>query len=862
MHTLLQDLRYALRMCRKNSGFTFVVITTLALGIGANTAIFSLLDTAIFRSLPIPEAERLTIFKWTARNSPDTKGYYRFMPCPPTSAPAITSKTQADPDSAGEHGCSFSYPLFQQFRSLSDAFSGVAAITGEIGLNLRGNGPVSFVIGEVVTGNFFDTVGVPAALGRLLTSADDAPAAPPVAILGYGYWQRAFAGDPNIRGKTIWLNDLPVTIVGVASKTFPSIDPTRSRDVWVPLSLQQQLGKDMYGSINGDHPSVGAGEKVLWLYIVARLKPGVPLAAAQANAQSVFANDVLSESTALFKAKDDPRLVLMPAPQGIVGLHDRFSQSLSILMVAVGAVLLIACANVAGLMLARSAARQKEMAVRLVLGAGRVRIARQVLTESILLSLAGGAAGILLAYWSVRSLVALMSRGGMWPSHIQVALDTPVLLFTAAVALLTGILFGLAPALRGMRVDLTPALKESTAFFAASGSQTRRWGLGDVLVAAQVALSLVVLTGAVLLLRTLENLKNINPGFDTTNVLLFYINPEINGYTDQQTHTLYSELQQRLSALPGVLGITYSYDALLSGNSWITSFYVEGEAAKPQHVSLGLQVGPGFFEAMHIPLLSGRTLSPQDFTVGPDSTWDPVVINQSFAQQFFRDQNPIGKHLTGFRADGAVHEIVGVVADAKYRALRSELAPTLYVAQRGGAARFDVRTKANPLALVPAIRAAVSQLDDNLPVSGVTTQSEQIERSMFQERLMTRLSALFGGLSLTLACVGLYGLLSYEVTRRTREIGVRLALGAQPGNILRLVVLHGMSLSTLGSVIGIAAALGLTRYLGSLLYGVHPNDPLTFAAVAILVAIVALAACVIPSRRAMRVEPITALREE
>jgi predicted permease len=501
------------------------------------------------------------------------------------------------------------------------------------------------------------------------------------------------------------------------------------------------------------------------------------------------------------------------------------------------------------------------MAVRLALGAGRMRIARQVLTESILISCAGGAAGILLAYWSVRSLVALMSRGGMWPSHIQVTLDTPILLFTAAVSVLTGILFGLAPALRGMRVDLTPALKEHTALFAAAGSQSRRWGLGDLLVTVQVALSLVVLTGAVLLLRTLENLKNINPGFDTRNVLVFYVDPTLNGYTGAQTYTLYSELQQRLAALPGVLSVTYSMDALLSGNWWTSSFYIEGEAGKPQHITEGLKVGPGFFEAMHIPLLAGRTLNPQDFALPPDSKWNPAVINESFARQFFKDQNPIGRHLTGI-GNGETDEVVGVVGDAKYRALRNELAPTLYVVQRSGATRFSVRTEANPLAIVPAIRAAVSQLDDNLPVSGVTTQSEQIERSIFQERLMTRLSALFGVLSLALACVGLYGLLSYEVIRRTREIGIRLALGAQPSRILRLIVLHGMSLSTLGSMIGILAALGLTRYLGSLLYGVHPNDPLTFAAVAVLVALVALAACVIPSRRAMRVEPITALREE
>jgi predicted permease len=862
VQTLWQDLRFGLRMLRKSPAFTAVAVLTLALGIGANTAVFSLVDAVLLRSLPVHDPQNLLVFKWTARHSPDTSGSYDYMPCPPINPGKPTARENPTADESPEHGCSFSYPLFREYQSLQGVFSDVAALGGDVGMDVRGNGPASIVRGELVSGGFFDTVGVRPTIGRALERSDDRPEARPVAVLGYGYWQSAFGGDPSVLGRTIWLNNVPVTIVGVAAKTFPGLDPASSRQMWAPLSLQGQLGKNLSGNTSGAGPSLQAGDNNWWLYVVARLKSGISLVQAQAAADVLFRNHVLHEDKPLFKADDGPRVVLMRAPAAISSLREQFSQPLAILMVAVIIVLLIACANVGGLMLARSAVRQREMALRLALGAGRARIARQLLTESVLLSVVGGAFGILLAYWSVQSVVALMSRGGLWPSHLTVDLDLRVLSFTAGASVLAGALFGLVPALRGIRVDLTPALKENAGVLLTGGVRRRWLNLGDGLVVAQVGLSVMVLAGAALLVRTLENLENIDLGFDTRNILLFRVDPTLNGYTDARVRTLYSEMQERISALPGVLSATYSFDPLLSGNAWGASFRIEGETLTSPDITLGLLVGPRFFETMHIPILAGRPFSAQDFALAPQSTFSPIVINEEFVRRFFKDQRPLGRHITGLAPDGKMAEVVGVARDAKYARLRGELVPVAYVPQTHGSTTFEVRTMADPGTLIPTVRTVVSELDDNLPIFDIGTQSEVIDRSLYEARLIARLSSLFAALSLTLACVGLYGLLSYETTRRTREIGVRVAMGARPRDILRSVVGHGLGLTALGVVTGIAAALGITRYLGSFLYGVKPSDPSTFAAVAMLLAAVALAASYFPARRAMHVDPMVALRHE
>ncbi len=858
LHSVLSDSRYALRQLRKSPAFTTVIILTLALGIGANSAIFTLVDAALLRSLPVRDPQNLFVLKWTAHNSPNIRGYYDYMLCPPTEKGKPTSRISPITDEGGKHGCSFSYPMFQQYRSLHDVFSQVAALGEDIQMDLRGNGPASIVRGELVSGDYFQTVGVETALGRTILPSDDIPGAPPVAVLGYAYWQSAFARDPTVVGKTIWLDNLPVTIVGVAAKGFPGLDPAESHDMWLPVALQETLGKDLNGNIAEDGPSIRAGDDNWWVYIVARLKPAVSPEQARSAADVLFQNDLRQQAKPLFKPNDSPRITLMRSPEAIAGLRDRFSGPLTILMAIVAIVLLIACANVAGLMLARSASRQKELAVRLALGASRSRIARQLLTESVLLSLAGGTCGIFLAYWSVRSVVALMSQGGLWPSHLPVHLDLRILLFTAFASILTGILFGLAPALRATRVDLTPALKQCSATSFSDGPRRRWLNLGGSLVIAQVTLSILVLTGAGLLVRTLQNLKSIDPGFDTRNLLIFRINPTLNGYDDVRTRSLYSELQDRLAALPAVQSVSYSFDPLLSGNAWGQSVQVEGQT----QITQAMLVGPNFFENLHIPILAGRSLTAADFSPPPDSTFTPIVVNQEFVHRFFKNLNPVGRNIGGMEDHGAKSVIVGIVADAKNKTWRSEFWPMVYLPQLHGSTTFQVRTTAAPTTIVPAVRSVVSQLDENIPLYGIQTQSEMIDQSLFQARLIARLSGFFAALSLILASVGLYGLLSYEVARRTSEIGLRMALGARPRDVLRFLIAQGILLSSAGIVIGVAAATALTRYLASLLYQVHPLDPFTFIGVAALLLLVALFACYLPARRAMGVDPMIALRHE
>jgi len=850
MRSFLRDVRYAARVLRKSPGFTAVAVLTLTLGIGANTAVFSLVDAALLRSLPVRDPQTLVVFKWTAQHKPKHFNFYDYLPCPSGGNPAPL------------HGCTFSYPLYEQYKSLNGVFSGVSGLGGDVGVELRGNGPTSLVRGELVSGDFFETAGVEAALGRTLEESDDKPGAPGVAVLGYGYWQRAFGGDPKAIGRTVWLNNLPVTIVGVATQGFPSLDPSESRSLWAPISLEEELGKNMSGSSSGSSPSLKAGEDNWWVYVVARLKPGVSLSQAQTAADVLYRNAVLHRTPPLFAEADAPRIVLMRAPDAMTGLRERYSRALATLGAIVGIVLLIACANVGGLMLARSAARRKEMAVRLALGAGRMRVARQLLTESLLISAAGAVCGILVGYWSAQAILAMMSRGGRWPSHVAAQLDWRVLLFTALITVLTGVLFGIAPALRGARIDLTPALKESAGIQQGEGSRRRWWNLGSSLVVAQVGLSIVVLAGAGLMVRTLENLEGINPGFDARDVLLFGIDPTLNGYTEAQTRSLYSELQERIGALPGVASVSYSFDPLLSGDLWSTSFGIEGEKQTAEDMTDALHVGPGFFETMQIPILLGRAMNEADFDTAAKSGYVPLVVNQEFVRRFLKDQRPLGLHIGGFGRNDEEGEIVGVARDAKYPSLRSGPRPTMYVPQMAESTTFEVRTKTSPSEMVPAIRSAVSEVDNNLPIYAVRTQSQVIDGWFFEARLIARLSGLFGLLSLALACVGLYGLLSYEVTRRTREIGVRTALGAQPRDILGFVLIHGVGLTVVGLIAGIFAAIGVTRYLGSFLYGVKPADPLTFFAVAILLVLVALGASYLPAKRATSVDPMVALRYE
>ncbi|HME00331.1 MAG TPA: ABC transporter permease [Terriglobia bacterium] len=791
MERLWQDARYSLRMLGKSPGFTAIAILTLALGIGANTAIFTLIDAVMLRSLPVRHPERVAVFKWKARNDPKYHGYSSFGDCGRSGAGS---------------GCSFSVPLFDAMRKQASVFSGLTAIAGPMQVVLSGNGAPSMARGEIVSGGFFSTLGVNTILGRALGPADDSPSAAPAVVLSHAYWQKAFGGDRSVLGRTIRLNGAEFTIVGVTDPHFTNLAPGKTQDFFLALWSASALNVRW---LRG--PEIMADSQSWWLVILGRLKDGVSIGQAQAAATSIFRNQVLHGAKPLSTEADDPAIVLTPAPEGLTGQRGRFSTLLYVLMAAVGFVLLIACANVAGLMLARSAARQKEIAVRLALGAGRRRMVRQLLTESLMLSLIGGA-----------------------------------------------------------------------------------------LVIAQVALSILVLIGAGLLVRTLQNLRDINPGFDTQNVLIFGIDPTLSGYKEAEIQSLYRDLQDRFAAIPGVLSATYASDPLLSGSLWTTDVHLPGQPEKSSVETDTLAVGPGFFSTMHVRLLAGRAFNSSDFSAAsatdasqkaveeasrkPASPGTPgavpqtppgagapipVIVNDAFARQYFGRQNPLGRHLDDSEGDeprtapkSAGYQIIGVAGSTKYSDLRREIHPAMYRPLTGGGAHFELRTATAPTALVPLVRDIVNRADANLPIFDVATQSERIEQLLSQERIVARLASFFGVIALVLACIGLYGLLSYDVARRTREIGVRMALGARQREVLRLVVGQGIFLVLAGAGFGIAAAFGVTRYLASLLYGVRPLDPLTFIAVAILLFVVAIAACLVPARRAMSVDPMVALRYE
>ena len=839
IETIWQDVRFAVRILRKSPGFATVVVLTLALGIGANTAIFTLVNAVLLQTIPVTHPEELLVLRWSAHKSPESTGMSSFGDC-------VMHRSPGD-----ESACSMPYPVYRALAERRDLFAGVTAFAGTAELNLAGNGRSSIALGELVSGTYFNTLGVPAALGRTLGVADEQKGAAAVAVLDYGYWQRMFGGAPGMLGRTIRLNNIAFTIVGVADRGFTRLTPGKSADVYVSVSQAKALGL-RWGDC--DEPASW------WVTVVARLKTGMKRTEAEAAANVAFRNVTMHAAKPAWKAADDPRLALVPAQGGLSGFRRGLGEPLRLLMAAVGIVLLIACANVAGLLLARSTSRERELAVRLALGASRRRVMQQMLTESVLLALAGAALGTLLAYAGANALAAFVSTNWYGPLHIDVLPDLRVLLFTVGVALATGIGFGLAPAVRGSRTrsaaEMSRGTTESAPLNTPAGQ--RQPGLGSTLVVLQVALSIVMLTGAGLLLRTLGKLRSVDAGFDTRNVLLLWINPALTGYDKTHVQDLYDNLQQRLSSLPGVVSVSYSSAALLDGSLWTEDVKIEGQTSK-QTVDLQmLRVGPRYFETMQIPLLRGRSLGLADIRGGPPA----AVVNEAFVRKFLEGRDPIGLHFGSDDKGAPQWAIVGVARDAKYSSLEDENAPTAYVPLDTGGATFELRTTLAAAGFIPAVRKTVQDVDGNVPVMQVRTQSESIDRLLFNQRLMARLLGGFAVLGLGLACIGLYGLLSYEVARRTREIGVRTALGAQRSDVLALFLRRGLIVVLLGSAAGVGAAAGLTRLLGSLLYGVRAFDPLTFLGAAVLFAVVGLLACFLPASRAMRVDPAVALRCE
>jgi predicted permease len=860
---LWRDLRYGVRILWKNPGFTIVTALTLALGIGANTAIFSLINATLLRTLPVKDPQQLVVFTTVGPRGTDN---------------------------------SYSYRQIERFIQNNRSFTGIIIASGTNRMRMTepsAGAQVGAVQAARVSGNFFSVLGVNAIAGRTMTEADDKASSPqPVAVISYKFWKNRFALDPGVVGRKITLDDVPFTIVGVAPPGFFGFDVGYAPDVWWPLQMTPHVTP-------GDNRLRRGAE---WLRVMARLKPGVQPEQARAEMDAVFQqyyiNGISPDQAASFTPAQrrnyfERRIRLDAGATGLVRSHLRrmITQPLLVLMVVVGLVLLIACANVANLLLVRAAVRRKEIAVRLSLGAGRFRVVRQLLTESLLLAVLSGGLGLLLARWGTTLLLAYLPRQGSLT--LDPTLDMQVFGFTLAVSLLTGALFGLAPALRATRLDLSSALKSSMG----NGTGGSRLALHKALVVSQVALSLFLLIGAGLFVRSLQNLRNLDAGFDRENVVLFGLDTG-RGYTPARLVTLQQRLLERLESLPGARSASFSHIGLLSGGRLVNNVIIEGYAQRrDEDVKCHqLWVGPKYFMTMGIQLLQGRDFNSQELqpltrlsddqpsgsqtsqpqssapTNAPTNATLAAVINQTMARYFFGAQNPIGRRFRfseGNIKDISI-EIIGIAKDAKYEDLREQTRRTIYLSyfqwphegSRSDEQSIILRTSGNPSNSFAAIQRAVRELDPQLQVQDMQTMNDVVDESLTRERFITQLGGFFGICALSLACIGLYGVMSYATTRRTQEIGIRIALGAQSLDVIRLVLRETLWLVTAGVAIGLSAALAATRLITNLLFGLTPTDPLTIAVAVLVMLITALLACLVPARRATKVDPMMALRSE
>ncbi len=846
METLIKDIRYGVRMLLKHKSLTSVAILSLALGIGANTAIFSLVDAVLLRSLPVKAPEQLVQLKWLA-----PKGFGSF---------SYDGSSRTDEVTGLRLNSSFPQRTFEEFRANHDVLTDLFASAQLEQVNANVDGSAEVASGLVVSGGYFGGLGVSPVLGRMIMPEDDNAGAPAVVVLSHSYWQRRFGANAAVVGKQINLNNAAFTIVGVTPPEFAGATGSGSApDLTIPLMAEPL--------VTGNNTSLNQ-QNLWWLVLMGRLRPGATAAQAQAQLEAVFLSTALASrdqptnqnQAEPLASQDHPRLTVLSGRRGDTDPGLRQRQSLFLLMAVVALVLLIACTNVANLLLARAAERQKEIAVRLALGAGRWRLMRQLITEAMLLALAGGALGLIFANWG-RDLLLKLRFPGQELLPFQTGLDWRIFAFAVSISLLTGLLFGLVPAWRATRLELTPTLKEA-GHGSAGYSRSR---LTKTLVVAQVALSLLLLIGAGLFLRTLRNLQHVAPGFNTQNLLLFRVDPRLSGYQNEKLTALYERLFARIEAVPGVRSVSFSRHPLLAGSRGSRSFYPAGQPAdtnNPPEANLHI-VRSNFFETMELPIQLGRGLTSRDDAAAPRV----AVVNQTMARRFFPNENPVGKRFSFDPEKPGQIEIVGLVQDAKYTSLRDDIPPTVYTSwlqegRRVGQMNFEVRTIGEPAASLAAIRQAVREVDSNLPLFDVKTQVDQVAQSLGQERLFASLLTFFGVVALALAALGLYGVLANSVAQRTREIGIRMALGANMRNVLRLIVGQGMRLVLVGLAIGLLLSFWLTKLLAGWLYGVGVTDPLTFGVIAGLLFLVALGACFIPARRATKVDPLVALRYE
>jgi len=683
----------------------------------------------------------------------------------------------------------------------------------------------------------------------MLTPNDDAPPASPITVLSYSYWRRQFGESKSAMGERIVVNGVPVTIVGVTAPGFQGLEPGVSRDLWLPFSMQLRL-LPKWPQQND--------ENALWVQIAARLKQGVHTAQAESALDSLYVPTVTSPGS-IFKPEDAPRIILANGARGLATLRNDFSISrpLLFLMGAVALMLFLACTNIAGLVLIRISARRKELALRAALGATRLAIVRQVLTESLILSGAGGALGVPIAIWGARALATFLSKNYYYALQIDVNPDLRVLGFTAALSILSGVIVGLFPAFRGTSIDVTPELRPSSWTSGGSSCGENKWG--RVLVIAQVAVTVALLTCAGLLVRTVTKLTSVAMGFDPNGVLLFGVDTTTAGYRPSQMQSVYRELQERISSIPTVASVSYSQIPLLSGGNFDTIFALP--VHNPTRIRADyLPVGPNFFETMRIPLLVGRTFSEYDFRSEAEPR--PAVISRMLATRLFGNDNPVGRVFSEAPFTVGTWKVIGVVSDTKYDSLRKNSEPTAYIPLRAGKAFFELRTANDPQLIVPMIRELVGRVNGNLPLFDIRTQTEQVSKALYQERFLASISSSFAVVALTLSGLGLYGLLSYGVSLRVHEIVVRGVLGAPSTAVLRQIVSESVLLTLIGIVAGFVGSLALTRLISSVLFEVTPQDPLTLVSTSILLILVALVACFVPAHRALRVDAMTVLRNE
>ena len=829
MHAILRELKYAARGLRKNPGFAAIVILTLGLGIGANAAIFSLTDQVLMRALPVHDPAQLVLL--------DGPG-------------AFQGRTY--------NRMTFSYPMYADFRDRNEVFSGVLA-RFPTAMTLVWHGQSERVNGELVTGNYFDVLGVRSDIGRVFNAADDrTPGAHPVAVISHGYWLRRFGGNAAVLNQTVVVNGHPLTIVGVAAPGFNGVQVGSNADVMVPVMMKAQMTPTWNDLDN---------RRSRWLTVMGRLKPGVTAEQAEVQLNVVYRQinqqeieTIPNTSESFRKRFVDKHLEVLPGGWGLSDLREQFSMALIMLMCMVGVVLLIACANVANLLLARTTTRQKEIAVRLALGAGRARIVRQHFVESLLLAGCGAVVGLVLAGWTGTLLLAAMP-GTDSSRALSAAPDARVVMFTLGLAAITALVFGIAPALHATRHAAATALKEEAGSVAGGGRQAR---VRRALVVGQVAMSMLLLAGAGIFARSLYNLRSVDPGFQVDRLLTFSVDPTLNGYEPQRTLRLYEDLQRELSAVPGVRSVSMSEVGVLTGNQWGMTVRIDGYQSKEgEDMNPSVDgVGPRYFSTMGIPLISGREFREKDVQGAPRV----AIINETMARRYWGDNSPIGRRMGFGRRQATDIEIVGVVRDIRSQQLREEAPRFVYIPYRQDESltqlTYYVRAAGDESSIASGIRQAVQRLDSNLPIFDLKTMEVQVGESLFVERMVAALSVAFGALATVLASIGLYGVMSYAVARRTREIGIRMALGAERRGVLWLVLKEVAGLAVVGVIGGLAGAFYLTRRVEAQLFGVAPNDPLTLAAAVIMLLLVALFAGLIPARRATSIDPVLALRAE